>query len=117
MDNKPQSNVDPTFTEEEATELFSKVYDADPQSFKKQWTWMPSPSPPDTEFNYEEITMDKIQWAMKISLSKSSSCPFDDIPYAIFKRFPALLPVLQDLFNSCWSNSAVPVQWKVATSN
>ena len=116
LDKIPQSNVDPTFTEEEATEIFSKVYDAEPQSFQ-QPAWMPSPSPPDTEFNCEKITMDEIQWAIKISRSNSSSCPFDDIPYAIFKRCPALLPVLQDIFNCYWSNSVVPVQWKVAASS
>ena len=77
LDNKPQSNVDPTFTEEEATEIFSKVYAA-PQSFQ-QPSWMPSPPPPpppDTEFNCEGITMDEIQWAIKRSRSNSSHCPY-----------------------------------------
>ena len=34
--------------------------------------------------------------------------------YLIFKRCPSLSKALCDLFNSCWSLSAVPSQWKVA---
>ena len=34
--------------------------------------------------------------------------------HVIFKQCPALLPALHDLFKSCWSQSVVPAQWKVA---
>ena len=50
LDNKPQSGVVPTFMEDEATDFFSTVYHAEPQTFH-QPAWMPSPSPPVTEFN------------------------------------------------------------------
>ena len=47
---------------------------------------------------------------------KSSSSPslFDWITYLIFKRCAALSKALCDLFNSCWTLSAIPSQWKLA---
>ena len=32
--------------------------------------------------------------------------------YKIFKRCPALLPALVDLYNACWQSQAVPLAWK-----
>ena len=43
----------------------------------------------------------------------STPRPSDQIPYRIFKDSPSLLPALLCLFNTRWSSSSVPMQWKV----
>ena len=34
--------------------------------------------------------------------------------YVIFKKCPALVPVLAHLFNNCWAQSVIPAEWKSA---
>ena len=46
--------------------------------------------------------------------SASAPSPFDMIGYVVFKKCPALIPALIDLFNLCWAHSYVPHQWKTA---
>ena len=96
LDNKSSSGVEPVFTKDETTDFFNTVYHAEPHTFH-QPAWMPSPSPPVTDFNCDGITLEEITLAIRNSRSNSSPCPFD----GIFKQCPALLPALQDLFNSC----------------
>ena len=43
----------------------------------------------------------------------STPRPSDQMPYRIFKDSPSLVPALLCLFNTCWSSSSVPMQWKV----
>ena len=50
----------------------------------------------------------------KLYKFKSSPSPFDGILYAVFKRCPALLPALHNIFNFCWLHSTVPSAWKLA---
>ena len=75
---------------------------------------MPSPLPPEEEFCCDKITAVEIQAAVKRMKSSSSPSPFDRMTHLIFKRCPSLSKALCDLFNSCWTLSAVPSQWKVA---
>ena len=47
---------------------------------------------------------------------KAQSAPslFDRVGYIIFKRCPSLLPALFQLFNVCWDQATIPVEWKCA---
>ena len=51
---------------------------------------------------------------MKKMKAASTPSPFDRIGYMVFKKCPALIPALVDIFNLCWAHSAVPHQWKMA---
>ena len=75
----------------------------------------PPPIIPTVEFNCEEITAQEISAAIRKSKVKSAPCPFDGVPYRVFKNCPVLVVALQDLFNSCWVQSVVPAQWKTAS--
>lgn len=67
-----------------------------------------------TEFNEDDISVDEIGCAVKKSRSKSSPSPVDGIPYLVFKKCPALLVALHNIFNLCWTSSTVPSAWKLA---
>ena len=59
--------------------------------------------------------MAEISRAVKRSRSKSTPSPVDGILYALFKKCPALLVALHNIFNFCWATSKVPSVWKLAT--
>ena len=113
LDNS-KLDIEPQFSEEEAHQFFSNTYHAEPQSFSLPH-WMPPPPAPAEEFDCEEITLEEISAVVKKCKARSAPCPLDGIPYQVFKKCPALLVVLQDLFNTCWSMSSVPSQWKTAS--
>ena len=73
----------------------------------------PSPSPK-TEVDSDEIRENEVSRAIKHSKSSSTPSPFDQVSYLIFKGCPALQTALLDLFNTCWSQSVIPTQWKMA---
>ena len=60
------------------------------------------------------FTDSEIFRVMKKMKATSAPSPFDRIGYVVFKKCPALIPALVDIFNLCWSHSAVPHQWKTA---
>ena len=113
LDNS-KLDIEPQFSEEEAHQFFSNTYHAEPQSNSLPH-WMPPPPAPAEEFDCEEITLEEISAVVKKCKARSAPCPLDGIPYQVFKKCPALLVVLQDLFNICWSMSSVPSQWKTAS--
>ena len=51
--------------------------------------------------------------AIKKTMSSSSPCPHDQVPYLVFKRCPSLATALLDLFNTCWRLQSVPSPWKM----
>ena len=114
LDKSSQSVIEPQFSLEEAVQYFTDTYHAVPESFTHP-EWMPSPPSPSTEFNCEGITLDEIAAAVKRSRTRSTPSPLDGVPYVVFKRCPALLTALHDVFNICWAQSQVPAQWKVAS--
>ena len=114
LEESPQADIQPQFSEEVAMQYFTKIHHAEPKAFVFP-PWMPSPPPPTAEFNCGEITMEEISVAVRKSKTKSAPCPLDGIPYVVFKRCPALLTALFNLFNTCWAQSVVPVQWKIAS--
>ena len=113
LDNDSVSDIQPIFSEVEATSFFTSIYQSEPQSFS-QPSWLPSASAPVVDFNEEDISMTEIFQAVKKSRSKSSPSPVDGIPYTIFKKCPALLVTLHNIFNLCWATSVVPSAWKLA---
>ena len=58
--------------------------------------------------------MDEIAQAVKGARSQSSPSPVDGIPYTVFKKCPALLVALHNIFNLCWTIAVVPAGWKQA---
>ena len=58
----------------------------------------------------EEVTA-----AIKRSKARSAPSPLDGVSYTVFKKCPALVVALHDLFNACWVQSSVPDQWKMAS--
>ena len=59
--------------------------------------------------------MEEISIVVRKSKARSAPCPLDGIPYLVFKKCPALVVALHDLFNTCWTQSTVPLQWKTAS--
>ena len=114
LENDTVSDIQPTFSESEATSFFSSTYSSEPRLFT-QPPWLPSTSAPVAVFNEEDISMDEIAQAVERSRSKSSPSPLDGIPYSVFKKCPALLVTLHNIFNLCWATSVVPSAWKVAS--
>ena len=115
LDDNSTSQIPPQFSGNEAFSFFKEVYTMlMPRISLSHAEWMPSPLPPEEEFWCEDITAGEIQAAVKRMKSSSSPSPFNRITYLIFKRCPSLSKALCDLFNSCWTLSAVPSQWKVA---
>ena len=59
-----------------------------------------------------------VMWSKKMRSPGPSNTlshsPFDQVSYLIFKRCPALQTALLDLFNTCWSQSVISTQWKMA---
>ena len=114
LDNNPTTQMDPKFSRDEATRFFKETYHTEPHFFEHP-SWMPSPPTPSVDFDCDTITIEEIAVAVKKTKSTSAPCPFDGIPYIIFKKCPALLVALHDLFNSCWSGSVIPAMWKRAS--
>ena len=110
LDNS-QLDIEPQFSEEQAHQFFSNTYHAEPQLFSQK----PPPPAPTEEFNCGEITSEEILAVVKKSKARSAPCPLGGITYQVFKKCPALLVALHDLFNTCWSMSCVPSQWKTAS--
>ena len=114
LEDKPVTNVHPTFSETEATSFFSKAYHSEPRRYT-QPSWIPSATVPVAEFNEDDITLEEITLAVKKARSKSSPSPFDVfIPYIVFKKCPALLSALHNIFNLFWTCSTIPSAWKMA---
>ena len=105
LEDKPATNVHPTFSETEATSFFSKAYHSEPRRYT-QPSWMPSATAPVAEFNENDITLEEITLAVKKARSKSSPSPFDGIPYTVFKKCPALLSALHNIFNLQYAGHA-----------
>jgi hypothetical protein len=114
LDESSQTSIEPQFSEEEGIQYFTETYSAKPKSFASP-DWIPSPPSPTAEFNCEEITMMEISAAVRKSKTKSTPCPLDAIPYIVFKKCPALMTALHNLFNTCWMQSTVLMQWKTAS--
>ena len=113
LDARPSSNITPTFDVQKAHQYFSTVYKSVPQSFV-QPAWMPSPPPPEVQMDCSPFTPAEILRVIKKTQSASAPSPFDRIGYVVFKKCPALIPALADIFNLCWDHSVVPHQWKTA---
>lgn len=114
LDDSLKPNIEPQFSEEEATKFFTDTYHAQHKTFASP-NWMPSPPIPTVEFNCDDISFEEISVAVRKSKSNSAPCPLDGIPYIVFKKCPALVTALHDLFNTCWMQSMVPAQWKTAS--
>ena len=114
LDDKILTDIQPTFSESEATAFFSTVYQSQPRSYARP-SWMPAAAAPDTEFCEDDISIDEIASAIKKASSGSSPSPFDGIAYTVFKKCPSLVTALHNTFNLCWVCSSVPSAWKLAS--
>ena len=114
LDNDSVSTIQPSFSESTASSYFSSIYQSMPRTFT-QPSWLPSSPAPVVEFNEDDISMAEIVQAVKRSRSNSSPSPVDRIPYSVFKKCPALMVALHNIFNLCWATSVVPTIWKVAS--
>ena len=112
LDGK-QTQERPSFGRGVATSFFTDVYHSDPQNYT-QPEWMPTPSSPETEFDYSPFSESEVTRVIKRMKSQSAPSPFDRIGYIIFKKCPSLLPALVKLFNTCWTESTIPREWKCA---
>ena len=115
LDDSSQQDIEPQFSEEDAIRHFTETYSTQAKSFSLQ-NWMsPPPNTPTKAFNCEGITAQEIIAAISKSKAKSAPCPFDGVPYRVFKNCPALVVALQDLYNLCWVQSTIPAEWKTAS--
>ena len=112
LDEDGHTNIPPTFTRETAEGHFKSTYSATAKSFS-QPSWMPDVPIPSVPFVEEAITSEEVQQVIRKCKASSTPSPVDQMPYRVFKNCPSLLPALLCLFNTCWSTSSVPSQWKV----
>ena len=113
LDANSTANICPSFSEREGNRFFQEVYDTEPCKYI-QPDWMPTPQPPRVPMDCGLFTCSEIQKVIKKTKAISAPCPFDRVGYQVFKKCPALIPALVDLFNSCWALSDIPPQWKAA---
>ena len=73
---------------------------------------MPTPTTPDVELDCSPFSLDEVASVFKKMASGSAPSPFDRVGYVVFKRCPALLPALVQLYNDCWAQSIIPEPWK-----
>ena len=108
-----QGQETPAFGVEAATSFFSEAYHSDPQNFN-QPGWMPTPPPPEVEFDCSPFSVSEVARVIKKMKAQSAPSPFDRVGYIKFKKCPSLLPTLVKLFNICWAQSTIPGEWKCA---
>ena len=114
LDNNRATSISPTFSSQEAYNLFSKQYTTEPHGYSTP-PWMPpSADPKYAMSSVDSITMEELLGAMKRSWSTSTPSPLDQVPYQVFKKCPSLVPALPDLFNTIITERAIPSNWKAA---
>ena len=113
LDSSKTSHIAPAFSQERAHRFFTEVYHAAPRNYA-QPAWMPTPQAPEVEMDCSPFTPSEIAKVIKRTKPASTPSPFDRVGYNIFKKCPALIPALVDIFNFCWTHSFIPVQWKTA---
>ena len=74
-------------------------------------SWLPEAQCPQIPFKDDNITQSEVEMTVKQSRNKASPSPVDQTGYIVFKKCPALLPALLDLFQACWSEKSVPSMW------
>ena len=67
---------------------------------------------PQCAFNDDPISISEVCGVIKRTNSFSSPSPIGRVSYKIFKKCPALLPALLDLYNACWESQTIPLAWK-----
>ena len=113
------ASIQPSFSQQQAEEHFSRVYSASPRTFTRPERMPdcppPPPSPPPIHSHVTDAFTEKKEMTGVISSLKSSSAfsPADQIPHVVFKRCPSLLPSLLYFFNCCWTTQSVPATWKI----
>ena len=113
LDSTSSSHITPAFDEDTAHDYFSEVYNSVPHNYI-QPSWISTPSSPDVEMDCSPFTANEIMRIIRKMKSRSAPSPFDRIGYVIFKKCPALTPVVVYLFNICWMESTIPYHWKTA---
>ena len=113
LDEDGHTSIPPTFTRETAETFFASTYsNTDTNKSFNQPAWMPDVPLPNSPFPEEEITKEELHQVIKKCKASSTPSPIDQMHYRIFKNCPSLMPALLHLFNTCWSTSSVPSQWK-----
>ena len=113
FDTSDDSDISPQFGKSDAECFFREVYSSGPRNFVHP-EWLPTPAPPQYEFNCEAISIQEVTEAIRHTRSTSTPSPLDQISYTIFKKCPSLHNALVDIYNLCWEKSDVPPAWKTA---
>ena len=113
FDTSDDSDISPQFGKSDAECFFREVYSSGPRNFIHP-EWLPTPAPPQYEFNCEAISIQEVTEAIRHTRSTSTPSPLDQISYTIFKKCPSLHNALVDIYNLCWEKSDVPPAWKTA---
>ena len=112
LDEDNYTSIQPSFSQEQAEEYFSRVYSTTPKSFSHP-EWMPECPQPSVPMTTAPFTEEEVRGVISSLMSSSTPSPADQIPYAIIKRCPSLLPALLHMYNRCWTTQAIPSAWKV----
>ncbi len=114
LNDDTASRVLPQFSPDEAYDYFVSNYQSTPSTFMKP-SWMPVPNPPLVDFEMGDFEPEEVEAVTNRAKSSSTLSPFDQIPYLILKKCPALSVALADLFNHCWITKTIPLAWKTAS--
>jgi len=87
LDDNAASKVTPEFSKEETFRFFSDTYSSTPKEFEKP-DWMPTPRPPEVEFEVDLILPDEVRAVIKRSKSASSPSPFHHDPLPDLQKMP-----------------------------
>lgn len=99
LDEKDESPA-PAFSAEDVESFFKQVYSTKPKPFQRP-AWLPEASQPHCAFNDDPISLSEISGIIKGIHSFSSPSPIDRVSYMIFKKCPALMQALVNLYNAC----------------
>ena len=112
LDEDNYTSIQPSFGQEQAEEYFSCVYSTTPKTFSHP-EWMPECPQPSVPITTAPFTEEEVRGVISSLKSSSAPSPADQIPYAIIKRCPSLLPALLHMYNRCWTTQAILSAWKV----
>ncbi len=113
LNDDSASRAPSQFSPDETFNYFVSTYQSTPSTFMRP-SWMPSPQLPSVDLETDDFDPEEIEAVIKRTKSSSSPSPFDQIPYLILKKCPALNVALADLFNHCWLTKTIPLAWKTA---
>ena len=108
----PPNSAAPTFGVDEAYQHFTKTNtDNDRSAVLQPLPGWERPPRPAHVFQLSEPTLEQLKAA--VACKKSKCAPgINAIPYVVYKKCPAILKFLLQIFKRVWNKQTIPVSWQ-----